>query len=746
MFKWFFLIGIQSLCAFFFGEDVYAQVLQWKSFTSVGVIEDIEVGNGSVWSGSNGGALQLHLNDQQITKFTNTEGLTSNEVVAVEIDQHGSVWFALFDGVLNRYSPELGRWEVIEDYKDQIITDLVAFGDSLYVGLDIGVSLYTIDKREVKETYVNLGLSSGQNLEKIGANSVFINGLDIWVATDKGIAQSSLSFSNLQAPANWNQYTIDDGLPVNLIKRVVVLDSVPYAATSRGVSRLIGGQWQDVGGLSGSIPTLEIVQPNRFFAQKTVVTFTSSGVFWLNQSDLWQRLGPGLGDVTALKADEQGNIWIGRKDKGLATLDFDTEQWQLFETDSPGSNNFKSLVLDSQGRLWCASEAVAGRAGGVQMLDAEKWTRFTTAEGLKSDDQRTVVVDSRGRILFGSWGGGITIFEDSNGGFQITRLDTTDGVLAGSVTPGFVLVNAMTSDQAGNIWALNRQADNTRVLVAFAPDDRVVHFSTNEGLLTPFVLAIEADRSGRVWIGTEDRGIKVLDYNNTLFDKSDDDFTQGLNTGEGLFSNKITALVEDKDGVIWIGSEEGVNFWFQGVVGNQFGLINDFVNTIGVDARNNKWFGTANGVSVLSNDGVSWTHYTTGNSPIVSGNIQSFAFNEETGEVWIGTTNGLSRLQTPFTAPKQDLSLLSGFPNPYIIDGAGKVFTITNLSENASVVIYSSAGQRIKSFDSIVIQGAQVFWDGRDEEDNLVSSGIYVYLAFTNGNVSATGKFAVIRR
>ncbi|MFQ5636375.1 MAG: two-component regulator propeller domain-containing protein [bacterium] len=734
---------ILVLCVFM--TTGLSQVLEWKSFTNIGTIRDIVIGNGSVWSGSNGGAIEFQLENETINTFSNTEGLASNQVVAVEIDQHGTVWFALFDGRLNRYFPDTGEWDVIVDYLDQIITDLVSFGDSLYVGLDIGVSLYTIDKQEVKETYVNFGLSGGA-LEKIGANSVFIDGLDIWVATDKGIAQSSLSFSNLQAPANWNQYDTGDGLPSNTVNKVIVLESVPFAATTAGVSRLNGGVWENVGNLNANAAALEIVAANEFFPQRTLVTFTSSGVFWLNPAGQWLRLGSSLFDVSALNSDDAGNVWIGRKEKGLAQFDFAGGVWILHETNSPGSNNFKSLTLDSKGRLWAASEQSAGQSGGIQMFDREQWRHFTKADGLKSEDQRTVIEDSAGRIVFGSWGGGMTVFEESGNGFEIMQIDTTGGLLAGSVTPGFVLVNDLALDPSGNIWALNRQANNTRVLVAFTPDGQVVHFSTNEGLLTPFVLAVEVDRAGRIWIGTEDRGIKVLDYKGTLFDKNDDDFTQGLNRNEGLNSNKITALVEDKEGIIWIGSEDGVNFWLGGQPQRQGGLINEFVNTIGVDGQNNKWFGTAGGVTVLSSDGVTLTQYTTGNSPLVSGDVQSFAFNEDTGEVWIGTTNGLSRLQTPFTAPKEDLSLLTGYPNPFILEAAGRVFTITNLSQNTSVVIYSSAGVRIRSYQTSDIQGAQVFWDGRDEDGNLVSSGIFVFLAYTGGNVSATGKVAVIKR
>jgi ligand-binding sensor domain-containing protein len=724
-----------------FFENGFGQAVEWKSFTSVGVIQDIDIAAGKVWSGSNGGVLQFDTKTEQFTKFTNTDGLTSNEVVAVEIDKHGSIWFALLDGVLNRYFPESNRWEVIEDYKNQTISDIIAFGDSLYVGLDIGVSLYTIDKREVKETYVNFGLSPGNNVQKIGANSIFISGNDIWVATDQGIAQSSLTLPNLQAPSSWTKYTTAQGLPSNQIRQIVVLDSVAYAATRLGVTRLSNGLWGLVNAGLGSVDilSLDIVEANTLIPQASLVALTPVGIYWLDPSDQWQRLGPQLFDVTALKTDSEGNIWIGREEKGLAKFLFESNKWQLFETNSPASNNFKALALDFKGRLWGASQI-----RGIHVLDGDRWTNFTKQTGLKSDDQRTVLVDADGRIWVGSWGGGITIFEESANGFTLTKIDTTDGILAGADTPAFVAIPQMKMDSFNNIWVLNFLANNTKALVVYSPGGTWTHFTASEGLGTTVVRTLEVDQHDRIWIGTESSGIKVLDHNGTILDKSDDDFTQGLNINDGLVDNKITAIAEDKDGVVWIGTEKGVNLWFNGTVRRQFGLFMDFINTIGVDARNNKWFGTAAGVSMLSNDGVSWTHYTPGNSPLVSKNVISFAFNPETGEVWIGTSNGLSLLQTPFTAPKENLSLLTGYPNPFIIDGSGKFFTITNLAENTSIRIYDVAGKIVRSFEAD--QSAQVRWYGKDDNDDFVSSGVYVYLAFTESGISASGKVAVIRK
>lgn len=726
-------------------ETATAQIVGWQTFTSIGTIKDIDIDAGKVWSGSDGGVFQVDINSRTTAKFTNTEGLSANDVVAVEIDRHGVIWFALFNGLLNRYLPDTESWEVVEDYRGQQISDMVAVGDSLYVGLDIGVSLYTIDKMEVKETYRNLGLSSGDDVGKIGANAIFIDGTDIFVATSSGIARSSIALGNLQAPSSWVQYTTASGLPSNGVNDIVVLNGIPYAATTRGASRLTDTLWMDVALVGVNVKAMELVDSNQLFPENTVLSVTNDGVFWLDAADNWQRLGSRLTDVTAVKTDENGGVWIGRDGLGLASFNFDSEIWELVPENAPASNDFKSLLLDEQGRLWCASQL-----RGIHMLDNGTWVNFSRDNGLPSNDYRDLVTDAEGRIWAGSWGGGVTIIEVTPDDTTFSVIDTTGAVLAGfsGNSPGFVLVNGMARDQADNIWLLNREAVNTRVLASRTPQGEYAYFTVNEGLFTRFVTAIEIDQFDRVWVGTEDGGVRVLDHNNTLFDKSDDNFQQGLNvTDDGLFSNSVTALAEDRDGAIWIGTDEGLNLWFDNVTRNEFGIINRSITAIGIDGRNNKWIGTINGVTILRGHQEKLLDLTTGNSPLVSGNIQSFAFNEITGEVWIGTDRGLSLAQTLFTTPKEDLSQLSGFPNPFITSGSGERFTILNLAENTSVSIFNSAGRLIKTFRAGTSEiGAQAVWDGADKDGALVGSGIYVYLAYTDNDISATGKVAVIRR
>jgi ligand-binding sensor domain-containing protein len=364
---------------------------------------------------------------------------------------------------------------------------------------------------------------------------------------------------------------------------------------------------------------------------------------------------------------------------------------------------------------------------------------------LNSIDYRDIAVDSLNRVWAASWGGGIAVFDQSQNNIKISFINSENGKLAGIVdNPNYVVTVGVHCDRQGNMWILNRQANNLRVLAVVDSMDNWQYFSTLDGIASTLLESFEIDLYGRKWIGTEDRGITVLDDNGTVFDKSDDDLNQGLTTVDGLESMHIRALASDVFGTNWIGTPEGLNYWSDGNVGIRYSVINDDINCIKVDARNNKWIGTSGGISVLNADGFSWQHYSTSNSPLISDNVTCFAFNENNGDVFIGTTEGLSRLETPYSRAKKTLAFVNGYPNPFIlVDKPGAKYVINNLAENSSVRFFTPDGALIKRIPQSRILGSQVTWDGKNEKGDLVASGIYIYLVRADGD-TRVGKVAVI--
>ena len=109
-------------------------------------------------------------------------------------------------------------------------------------------------------------------------------------------------------------------------------------------------------------------------------------------------------------------------------------------------------------------------------------------------------------------------------------------------------------------------------------------------------------------------------------------------------SDKVYSICITPDGIQWFGTDQGagkhtgyntLENWT--VYNKDNGLIDNFVQAIAVDKKNNVWFGTKGGVSVF--DGSAWKSYTLKDG-LISNNILCVAA-DKNGVVWFGTDNGV---------------------------------------------------------------------------------------------------------
>ena len=126
----------------------------------------------------------------------------------------------------------------------------------------------------------------------------------------------------------------------------------------------------------------------------------------------------------------------------------------------------------------------------------------------------------------------------------------------------------------------------------------------------------------------------------------------------------------------------------------------------------------------------------------------------EQGKAYIGTSRGLSVYSGTFAEIRQDFSQIIGGPNPFILNGNADLFTIKNLMHNSTVKIFSLNGALVRELTSSgkyasgqrTLDGSRAYWDGKDSRGVAVSSGIYLYSAYTLEGQSVSGKIAVVRR
>jgi len=684
---------------YFFATNLLAKVGEWETFTDAKDIRQFVITDGEIWCATNGGLLQFNIENTEFVKYTNIDGLFGNQIVAIDRDHNGKIWVALDDGMIQRFDPDEQSWEITREYEGLNINDMQTLGDSVFIALSIGISLFDAQRWEVKETY------------KIGdVNHIQIIDRFIWAATKEGVKRASLDFPNLIAPSAWTTYTTKQGLPDNEVLAIQKFNNLIVAGTIKGLSFFEDEKWSNA-------ELSEIIIKAFALRQGDLLAVTHTGVYERDQNGSWKLFGSGLVKISCLSVDEKDDVWVGIEKNGLARLNKVNNQWEHYIPNGPGDNNFTSLVFDKDNNLWTTS---TGR--GVSRYDGSKWLNFSRTNGkLSENDYRTLVVDTKNRVWAGSWGKGIAVFTSVGpDSFEIKEIKE-DRLAGTEEDPLYVVVTRMVMDNSGNIWILNYFPNNNVVLAVVDTLDNWQYFSTGDGIASKYVTSLLIDQFGRKWIGSEDNGIFVYDDNNTPFDKSDDELSGTLTTSDGLASQHIKDIAKDYDELMYIGTPEGLNTWYSGEVSDYTDnrVINNDINAILVDGVNNKWIGTSGGLSMLHADGFDTTHYVTTTHPLVSDNVISLAFNNQTGNLYIGTTNGLSRLNTPFTKPAKTLDLVKGYPNPFIINPPMATFYITNLGAKSSVRIYSAEGFLVRYMPANKILGSQATWDGKNDKGEL---------------------------
>ncbi len=339
--------------------------------------------------------------------------------------------------------------------------------------------------------------------------------------------------------------------------------------------------------------------------------------------------------------------------------------------------------------------------------------------------------------------------------------------------PRYVRTDGICYDAAGNLWMLNNGQDSVIKVLKTNGEWQTI---LADGLqYAPTLEKAIFDSKGRFWAcsrGTGDghtSGLFGLNYSGDLAHVQNDvqKFRSSAMNQDGKTCNLeyVYCIAEDRNGQIWFGNSSGLyvisnpDEWFS----NNFLITqikvprNDGTNfadyllsgvactAITVDGGNRKWIGTeGSGLFLVSADGTEvLENFTVENSPLLSNNILSLSINPTTGELFIGTNQGLitymAGVSDPLASLESDQLLV--FPNPVRPEYSGDV-TITGLTEGAEVRITTMAGQAVAQGYAT---GGSYVWNCCGTNGERVPTGVYLILANTsNGKDGAVAKVVVI--
>ena len=321
--------------------------------------------------------------------------------------------------------------------------------------------------------------------------------------------------------------------------------------------------------------------------------------------------------IYSILQTRNGFLWLGTQDR---LIRFDGIHFHEFtESNDPQFEHslIRSLFEDHNGNLWIASLG----SGVARLAPDGSVTRFTTRQGLPSDDVYCVASDQQGHISF-----------CTNGG--LARWDAQDGFRT------FTTANGLPSNQTRSFC---ESKDGTQWVTSFdSPlsiglNSRFKPFLPSSGPHLPHSLsALECAQDSTVWVGA-DAGLFHIEHG----------LVRQFTTRNGLLDDSVFALTAGPHGSIWIGTRNGVNRYRPNSAGGgdlstystKDGLSHSSVLALYLDREGSLWAGTKNGLDQFTDGNV--TPYTTNEG--MPGNDAGPVIEDAAGRLWVGTQDsGLS--------------------------------------------------------------------------------------------------------
>ena len=270
------------------------------------------------------------------------------------------------------------------------------------------------------------------------------------------------------------------------------------------------------------------------------------------------------GNLNAFREDRDGNLWIGYEG-GLGRME--GGQFRARTAQSDGDiEPVNAMFEDREGDLW------VGRGDGAERLRDDLFTVYGIPEGLPSDEPNAVFQDRGGRIWMGFPDGGPMLFSRAGTpvvtplkgvpkgrvySFHETRsgellIPTSEGLIRikdGAATTfappnmqlGVKRVFAAAEDGAGRIWLA--LPNGLGVLEGGAYRNVI----PGGPLAETQVITLAVTRDNVVWAGSNRKGLwRVSGEEKKLY-----------TTEDGLGSDAIRSLYEDREGTLWIGTLGG---------------------------------------------------------------------------------------------------------------------------------------------------------------------------------------------
>ncbi|RXF67653.1 hybrid sensor histidine kinase/response regulator [Arcticibacter tournemirensis] len=588
------------------------------------------------------------------TQINTSDGLSQNSVQCMLKDQYGFMWFGTQDG-LNKYD---GYSFTVYRHKNNDpeslpannITALYQTKDgSIWIGTRIG-GLSRYDQKT--NSFTNFREKAGDE-NSLSSNRITFIYEDrrnrLWVGTESG-----LNVYNRKT-RTFKRYhkTSDPGSLSNPRVYAVFQDSKGkmWVGTSRGLNLLDekNGKFR------------------HFYYSRADINSISNN------------------SVNVIVEDESRQLWVGTG-AGLNLLDRKTGKFLRFNTESDNNTSYETnpincIARSSRDRFWVGTETK------LHLFDTRKRTfvpinkSVSNKNWIPDNGIYSILEDPQGILWVGTASEGVNKYDKNLSFFPSYKASS------GNENNADNIVRAFAEDASGNLYIGTdgglQYFNRSRGTFTFYR-----HTHDKYGLSSNYISVLLKDKeSDLIWIGTYDTGLNSFNPRNGTF--------HHYKVGKGISdinSIAVYALIEDRRGRIWIGTDGGgVN-----VLDKKTGIVEKYVhnsldnnsisdNTVQAlreDKGGNIWVGSySSGISIVSPETKKVTRLNSQNSGL-SSNVVSSLYEDKNGTMWVGTMEGGVNRFDPhtkrFKSYTEEEGLINNVINYISGDEQGRIWLSTN--------------------------------------------------------------------
>ena len=563
---------------------------------------------GYIWIGSVG-ALNRY-DGKKVNIYSHQKGSTSSpygsKPTSICSDSMGRLWFGFETGLLE-FDFAKNTFSRVGIFDKKQVNSIICVSDSiLFLGTSQGLVRYNC-QQNVAFYYNKSSLEKHHNLASQNISDLSLRRNKLYIAGEDGLIVLDLTTDEL--------IKIDvPGLNLSSTYKVAIDDKSNIWLGTDGENKLI-----------------KISSDKKSF--KVYDSFLTESIYTQDRN------------VTGIVSASNHKIWVATYLDGLLEYDetqdiFTRHVHNKFLPSSPSNNNHFCIFEDSDGLIW-----LGGDIDGVHYFKPEKnlfQTIFPFPDRL-DEEQRSMglayATDKDGNIWMSSESG-LTMYKPSSEKYTIwqNREDKRRVVYKN-------LTLSLLCDDENSIWIGTSSGVNR-----YNSNHETMEFISEKQLPLSRYFCIYKDRSSKIWFGTNSEiplywyDIKTKTYNNIsnhkvlrqiiglgpvnsvfedskgrlwvsiynngliMHDTTKQEIKRYLASDDnklGIIGNMIRDIKEDKKGVIWVSTPNGItgidveNNKFLSF-NNQTGLLTNIVEPIAVDDADRLWMGVSGGIMMLS--------------------------------------------------------------------------------------------------------------------------------------------------